>query len=160
MFNFLSKFLQLRKLRKYKQNIAFQQMIWKEQKPVLQLSNKIEQEKKEIKVERNKIILPTWSKILLILLFINFTLLEIFIGWVTIQSFQLAFATGGSPDFTPLVTLISLVVGETISYGIYSAKSKAENVEGGIIYESTMLKLKNETEEAKENGSDNDSAVG
>ena len=103
-----------------------------------------------IEVERNKIKLPAWSKLLLILLFINFTLLEIFISWVTIQSFQLAFMTGGSPDFTPLVTLISLVIGETIGYGIYCAKSKAENTEGGIVYDTAMYKLKNETEEKEE----------
>jgi hypothetical protein len=44
------------------------------------------------------------------------------------------------PDFSPLITLISLVVGETISYGIYSAKSKAENTQGGIIYDIAMKK--------------------
>ena len=150
MFNYLTRFLQLRKLRKDRENIYFQQIIWEQLKPALQLSNKIEQEKKEIKVERNKIKLPAWSKLLLILLFINFTLLEIFIGWVTVQSFQLAFMTGGGPDFPPLVTLISLVIGETIGYGIYCAKSKAENTEGGIVYDTAMYKLKNETEEKEE----------
>ena len=148
--NFLSKFLQLRKLRKDKERIAFDNFIWLQLKPALLLSNKIKQEKKEIQMERNKIVLPAWSKLLLVLLFINFTALEIFIGWVTIQSFSLAFATGGSPDFTPLITLISLVVGETISYGIYSAKSKAENVAGGIVYDTTMYKLQNETEDKED----------
>jgi len=42
------------------------------------------------------------------------------------------------PDFSPLVTLISLVIGETISYGIYAAKSKAENTQGGITYDMAM----------------------
>jgi hypothetical protein len=150
MFNFLSKFLQLRKLRRYKENIKFKEMIWQQLKPNLLLSNKLKQEKKEIQVEGNKIVLPAWSKLLLVLLFINFTALEIFIGWVTVQSFSLAFATGGSPDFTPLVTLISLVVGETISYGIYSAKSKAENVEGGIVHDTAMYKLQNQNNEEED----------
>lgn len=154
--NFLSKFLQLRKLRKDYDRIIFQEKLWEQLKPALLRENKLKQEKKEIQIERNKIVLPAWSKMLLLLLFFNFTILEIFIGWVTVQSFTLAFATGGSPDFTPLITLISAVIGETISYGIYSAKSKAENVAGGIVFETTMQKLKNETEESEEN----DSAVG
>lgn len=158
--NFLSKFLQLRKLRRYEERINFQQMVWLQLKPILQRENKIRQEKKEIQEERNKIILPSWSKILLLLLFFNFTVLEIFIGWVTIQSFSLAYATGGSPDFTPLITLISAVIGETISYGIYSAKSKAENIEGGIVHDTAMYKLKNENEEVEKDDSNNDSAVG
>lgn len=144
---FLSKFLQLRKLRRYKERVAFQDFTWKQLKPTLLRENKIRQEKKEIQEERNKIILPSWSKLLLLLLFFNFTILEIFIGWVTVQSFQLAFMIGGSPDFTPLVTLISLVIGETIGYGIYCAKSKAENTEGGIVYDTAMYKLKNQNEE-------------
>lgn len=48
---------------------------------------------------------------------------------------------GMLPDFSPLITLISLVVGETISYGIYAAKSKAENTKGGITYETVMKNL-------------------
>jgi hypothetical protein len=144
---FLSKFLQLRKLRRHKEKVEFQHFIWKQLKPTLLRENILKQEKKKIREERNKIILPPWSKLLLLLLFINFTILEIFIGWVTVQSFQLALMIGVSPDFTPLVTLISLVIGETIGYGIYCAKSKAENTEGGIIYDTAMYKLKNETEE-------------
>ena len=147
---FLSKFLQLRKLRRHREKVEFQDFTWKQLKPTLLRENKIRQEKKKIREERNKIILPSWSKLLLLLLFVNFTILEIFIGWVTVQSFQLAFMTGGSPDFTPLVTLIGLVMGETIGYGIYCAKSKAENTEGGIIYDTAMYKLKNETEEKEE----------
>lgn len=148
--NFLNKFLQLRKLRRDRENIIFKDYIWQQLKPTLLRANKIEQEKKEIQIERNKIKLPSWSKLLLILLFINFTAIEIFIGWVTIQSFNLAFAVGGSPDFTPLVTLISLVIGETIGYGMYCAKSKAENVKGGIVYDSAMYKLQNQNENDEE----------
>lgn len=83
----------------------------------------------------------SYSKFLLIFLFINFTLLEGFIGWVTIRSFDLAFQFGTSPDFTPLIALIGAVIGETLSYGIYCAKSKAENTKDGIIYETTMKEL-------------------
>ena len=153
--NFLNKFLQLRKLRKYKEKIDFNNFIWRQLKPILLRENKIEQEKKEIQNERSKIKLPPWSKLLLVLLFINFSLLEIFIGYVTIQSFALAFAIGMMPDFTPLVTLIGLVAGETISYGAYCAKSKAENIEGGIIHDTAMYELKYGTRE-----NENDNTVG
>ena len=79
-----------------------------------------------------------WSKKLLIILFINFFLLEGFIGWVTAYSFRLSFITGTNPDFTPLITLMGAVLGQTISYGIYCAKSKAENTQGGVIYDLAM----------------------
>lgn len=157
MINFLKRFFQLRKLRRYEQNTLFKEKLWLQLKPALLRENKIEQERKEIRDEKAKIKLPAWSKMLLVFLFINFTILELFIGWVTIQSFALAFAVGMMPDFTPLVTLIGLVAGETISYGAYCAKSKAENIEGGITHDTVMYELKAKTKE--ENGEDNN-AVG
>jgi hypothetical protein len=42
------------------------------------------------------------------------------------------------PDFTPLITLLGSVIGETLSFGIYCAKSKAENTKGGIVYETAL----------------------
>ena len=89
-------------------------------------------------------------------MFINFTILELFIGYVTIQSFTLAFAIGVMPDFTPLVTLIGLIAGETISYGAYCAKSKAENIEGGIVHDTAMYELKYRIREDE----NDDNAVG
>lgn len=146
----LKHFLQLRKLKKDKEDILFQKTIWKQLKPIKLQENILKQEKREIQIEKNKIIFPSWSKLLLLLLFINFTILEIFIGWVTIQSFSLAYITGGNPDFTPLITLISLVLSQTISYGIYSAKSKVENTSGGIIYDLAIHNLDNQNQEEKE----------
>lgn len=89
---------------------------------------------KRIKLKRK----PSFSKILLVFLFINFIILEIFTGWVTVTSFPLAYAIGISPDFTPLITLLGAVIGQTITYGIYSAKAKAENTAGGIVFEAGM----------------------
>lgn len=74
----------------------------------------------------------------LIFLFLNFTALEIFTGYITIQSLILANMTGIMPDFTPLITLIGAVIGETLSYGIYALKAKAENVEGGITHDLAL----------------------
>ena len=88
---------------------------------------------------------PSWSKVLLLLLFINFFIIEFFIGWVTVQSFSLAFDLGISPDFSPLLALIGAVISETISYGIYCAKSKAENTKGGVIYDLAIKDQDDET---------------
>ena len=94
------------------------------------------------KKEKNK---PSWSKVLLLLLFINFFVIEFFIGWVTVQSFSLAFDLGINPDFSPLLALIGAVISETISYGIYCAKSKAENTKGGVVYDLAMKDQDDET---------------
>jgi hypothetical protein len=132
---FIKKFIALRKLRKAKEDAA----IWNQLKPALKTENKIQLEKEELTIEKNKNKFPTWGKILLIFLFLNFTILEIFTAWVTKETMSLAFATGMMPDFTPLITLLGSVAGQTLSYGIYSAKSKAENTQGGIIYDLAML---------------------
>lgn len=115
---------------------------WQQEKAIMSIDEEIKREKKEIKA-RLKHEFPSWAKILLIFLFINFTVIEIFTGWVTVSSFALAYAIGTMPDFTPLVTLIGAVIGQTLSYGFYSFKSKAENTEGGIVYEAAMFNLRN-----------------
>ena len=94
-------------------------------------------------VMKRKIKFPSWSKIFLIFLFLNFTALEIFTGYVTVQSLIIANISGVMPDFTPLVTLLGAVIGETISYGIYSLKAKAENVQGGITHDIALYNISN-----------------
>lgn len=138
MFDFIKRFITLRKIRKQSEDVRFNEKIWNYQKPLIKKQNDLDSEKKELISERRKIKLPSWGKMFLIFLFLNFTVLEFFVGWVTVSSFSLAFTMGIMPDFTPLVTLIGLVVGETISYGCYSSKSKAENTSGGIVYEAAM----------------------
>ena len=105
--------------------------------------NKIAKEKKELKLEKRRIKFPSQSKLFLIFLFINFTVLEIFTGQVTVQSLIIANLTGLMPDFTPLITLIGAVIGETLSYGIYSLKAKAENTEGGVIHDIAIHNITN-----------------
>lgn len=92
----------------------------------------------------------SWSKILLILLFINFFALEFFICGITLYSLSIATTLAMMPDFTPLITLIGAVIGQTISYGIYIAKSKAENTKDGIIYETAMYNLQQNQVESEE----------
>lgn len=110
---------------------------WEREKVVLQSQQQIEEERYKLKKRSWDVKLP-FSKLLMIFLFINFTILEIFTGWVTISSFTLAYAIGIMPDFTPLITLLGAIIGETLSFGIYSAKAKAENTKGGVVFESAM----------------------
>ena len=91
--------------------------------------------------------IPT-SKLLILFLFINCTLIELFTGWTTVQSFKLANELMITPDFTPLVTLIGAVVSEVIGYAIYSLKAMKENTSGGIVYDSAL------------NNNDNNNSVG
>jgi len=129
--------LKAKYLKKLEKDVTLQESIWEEERPLIERQNKIKEEQKTL-VQKVKKKTP-WSKRLLVFLFINFTILEGFIAWVTIKSFSLAFMYGLTPDFTPLITLIGAVIGETLSYGIYIAKSKAENTQNGIVYELAML---------------------
>lgn len=72
-------------------------------------------------------------------LFINCTLIEIFTGYATLKSFELAYSIGYGVDFSPLVALIGAVVGEVIGFAIYAVKSSKENSQGGIVYDIAML---------------------
>lgn len=146
MFN-LKKLHTIRKLHREKMQVSFNEKIWAERKSLIERQNAIDAEQKELTEAHKKIKFPSWSKLLLIILFINFTILEIFVGWVTIHSFAIASIIGVMPDFTPLITLLGAVIGETISYGIYSAKSKAENTEGGIVYEQAKWEMNRITNE-------------
>lgn len=119
---------------------------WQIEKPILEQNQLIKQEKNEIK-SRDEKRKAAFGKLLMLFLFINFTALEIFTAWVTIKSFTLAYTIEQMPDFSPLITLLGAVIGETLSYGIYCHKAKAENTEGGIVYESAMYNLRNHEEE-------------
>lgn len=90
------------------------------------------------------------TKILVIFLFINCTLLELFTGWVTMENLILARDFGIAIDFTPLVTLIGIVLGEVFGFAVYAAKSAKENSVGGIVYESEMVKYQNQSLEDEE----------
>ena len=132
-------------MTKAEREIVLQEKQWEKEKSLQERKYKIKKEKRELK-SLYGFKLPT-SKLLILFLFINCTLIELFTGWVTIKSLDLATLTMVSPDFTPLVTLIGAVVSEVIGFAIYAIKSGKENTEGGIIYETTMAKLQQEDEE-------------
>ena len=116
------------------EKITREEQNWANQKKYL--NKKIELKKdKELFLLKNKKKIST-SKILILFLFINCTVIEIFTGWVTIKSFSYSLMTGNAIDFSPLVTLIGAVVGEVIGFAIYSLKSTKENTAGGVVYDS------------------------
>jgi predicted negative regulator of RcsB-dependent stress response len=106
---------------------------WEQEKELLQRKQKIKEEKHALK---NKKISTT--KLIVFFLFLNCTIIEIFTGWTTIQSLNIALITGTSVDFSPLVTLIGTVVGEVIGFAVYAAKAVRENTAGGIVYDQAM----------------------
>lgn len=132
-------------MTKEEREILLQEKQWEKEKSLQERKYKIKKEKRELK-SLYGFKLPT-SKLLILFLFINCTLIELFTGWVTIKSIDLATLTMVGPDFTPLVTLIGAVVSEVIGFAIYAIKSAKENTEGGIIYETTMAKLQQKDEE-------------
>lgn len=87
------------------------------------------------------------SKWLILFLFINCSLVEIFTGYATVKMLDIARETGMSIDFTPLVTLIGTVVTEVIGYAVYSVKAMKENLEHGITYETAMVELLSKKED-------------
>ena len=132
-------------MTKAEREILLQEKQCEKEKSLQERKYKIKKEKRELK-SLYGFKLPT-SKLLILFLFINCTLIELFTGWVTIKSIDLATLTMVGPDFTPLVTLIGAVVSEVIGFAIYAIKSAKENTEGGIIYETTMAKLQQTDEE-------------
>ena len=78
------------------------------------------------------------TKLIILFLFINCTLIELFTGWVIVQNLILAATIGVALDFTPLTTLIGTVVTEVLGFAVYAAKSAKENSKGGIVYDSVF----------------------
>lgn len=83
------------------------------------------------------------TKFIILFLFINCTLVEIFTGWVTVVNLELARDFGVPIDFTPLVTLVGAVVAEVLGFAVYCLKSVKENTAGGIVYDTAMRDINN-----------------
>lgn len=128
----------------YKKTIEQEEKEWAIEKNLLIRKKKISDEKAEFKKSKQKL---TTTKLLILFLFINCTIIELFTGWSVVQSLQLAALTNLPPDFTPLVTLIGAVVGEVFGFAVYALKSSKENCKNGITYETTMLSLQNNNDE-------------
>lgn len=126
-------------MTKEERDITIKEHRWQREKEVLERKYKLKQEKREFK----KQFLPkiSTSKLLILFLFINCTIIELFTGFVTLKSFDLTTLTMANPDFTPLVALIGAVVSEVVGYAVYALKSAKENTAGGITYEAAMRQI-------------------
>lgn len=126
-------------MTKEERDITIKEHRWQREKEVLERKYKLKQEKREFK----KQFLPkiSTSKLLILFLFINCTIIELFTGFVTLKSLDLTTLTMANPDFTPLVALIGAVVSEVVGYAVYALKSAKENTAGGITYEAAMRKI-------------------
>lgn len=126
-------------MTKEERDITIKEHRWQREKEVLEKKYKLKQEKREFK----KQFLPkiSTSKLLILFLFINCTIIELFTGFVTLKSLNLTTLTMANPDFTPLVALIGAVVSEVVGYAVYALKSAKENTAGGITYEAAMRQI-------------------
>lgn len=126
-------------MTKEEREITIKEHCWQREKEVLERKYKLKQEKREFK----KKFLPkiSTSKLLILFLFINCTIIELFTGFVTLKSLDLTTLTMANPDFTPLVALIGAVVSEVVGYAVYALKSAKENTAGGITYETAMRQI-------------------
>lgn len=126
-------------MTKEERDITIKEHRWQREKEVLERKYKLKQEKRDFK----KQFLPkiSTSKLLILFLFINCTIIELFTGFVTLKSLDLTTLTMANPDFTPLVALIGAVVSEVVGYAVYALKSAKENTAGGITYETAMRQI-------------------
>lgn len=88
----------------------------------------------------------TTSKKLVYFLFLNCTIIELFVLAITLISVFQSTITGIPADFSPLNTLVGAFVVETVAYAVYALKSMRENCEGGITYMSALEEKEDETE--------------
>lgn len=136
-----------RKLTDEKREIERAEKMWALEKPILERRNQLRNEQEEFKKKKQKL---ATSKLLVIFLFANCSLIEIFTGWATLRMLDATVNTG-IIDFTPLVTLVGAIVGEVFGYTVYSLKSMKENTAGGIIYDIAMQGLESPLSPPDEN---------
>lgn len=108
----------------------------KQEEEMLRLRDTVSQHRdKYRRKETSKLVL--WFMLILLLAIVIFT------GYVTIKMMAVAASIGGMMDFTPLVALISAMVGQVLITLGYFAKSTKENSEGGVTYLNAQCQLEN-----------------
>lgn len=124
-------------LKQKEADIALQEATWEKEKPLLEREIKLKEDKRNFLSKKKKKI--STSKLLILFLFLNCTLIEIFVGYIEIKSLLLSTVTLLPADMTPLVTLVGAVVSEVIGYAVYAIKSAKENTAGGMVYELALM---------------------
>lgn len=130
-------------INKRKNSLRKKQKKWNEEKDVIIEEVKLKKQKDRIK--NNKM---SMSKKIILFLFLNCTLIELFTGYITLIDLDIA-RTTGMVDFSPIVTLIAAVVGEVIGFAIYAVKSTKENTQGGITYQAMMNEFNERMEDTE-----------
>lgn len=128
-----------RNLAEEKKNLDWEERRWAQEKKLLRRKQKLIDEQAEYKKKKR----VSTSKLLILFLFINCSVIEIFTGWATVRMLDATINTS-LIDFTPLIALIGAVVGEVLSYAIYSLKATKENTVGGLVYDKAMQNIDNE----------------
>lgn len=128
-----------RQISDEKREIERAEKMWAMEKPIIERRNQLLDEQNEVKKRKQKL---ATSKLLILFLFVNCSVIEIFTGWATVRMLNIA-ANTGLIDFTPLVTLIGAIVSEVFGYAVYALKSAKENTAGGIVYDMAMQSLDN-----------------
>lgn len=133
-------------LKEREKQVLYEEKLWEREKNLLEREYKVESERKSLKEKfKDKKTKIANSKLLIWFLFINCTIIELFTIWVIISELKLAETGVLIPDLSPLMALITTVVAEVIGFGIYALKSTKENTEGGIVFETTMKELEQQS---------------
>ena len=128
-------------INKRKNSLRKKQKEWEQEKDIVIEQIKLKNDKEKIK-GHNKL---SMSKKIILFLFINCTLIELFTGYITIMDLNIA-KTTGMVDFSPMIALITAVVGEVIGFAVYAVKSMKENTQGGITYQAMMNEFEQQEE--------------
>lgn len=128
-------------INKRKNSLRKKQKNWEQEKDIIIEQIKLKNDKEKIK-GHNKL---SMSKKIILFLFINCTLIELFTGYITIMDLNIA-KTTGMVDFSPMIALITAVVGEVIGFAVYAVKSMKENTQGGITYQAMMNEFEQQEE--------------
>lgn len=127
-------------LSKKAERLQRQEQEWQKEKEILEKQYSLQEDKKSFSEQHRRKKLTT-SKKLIAFLFVNCTVIELFVLYITIRSITLAETVMTNPDFTPLVTLVGAIVSEVIGYAVYAIKSAKENCANGITYMKVQHEL-------------------
>lgn len=118
------KFIKKKLLEFRGKRLKARESYWEEEKPLFEREITLTE---DIRKTRDKKKLST-TKLIVAFIFLNCTIVEIY---SMIVMYQLR-------DISSLYALITAVIGETISFAVYSAKATKENTVGGMTYEMAM----------------------
>lgn len=137
----------------YEKWLNYYSSLYEKKIKIWQLKNNLKQNyDKYHKRETSKIVL--WFMLMLLLTIVIFT------GYVTLRMMEIISNTRGMMDFTPLVALISAMIGQVIITLGYFIKSTKENSEGGVTYLNAQYQLNTNYIHPNEDNSDENEDTG